>query len=128
MQLNLERPDYDFFLRGADGASALVNERRLERSFILSPRTLIENWPVTDVTTLAPEDLQPLLELEPELVLLGSGATQAFPPPATMAACLSRGIGLETMTNAAAARTFNVLAAEGRKVVAGFVMDAMQPG
>ena len=124
MQLNLERPDYDFFLRGADGASALVNERRLERSFILSPRTLIENWPVTDVTTLAPEDLQPLLELEPELVLLGSGATQAFPPPATMAACLSRGIGLETMTNAAAARTFNVLASEGRRVVAGFVLRA----
>jgi uncharacterized protein len=122
MQLNLERPDYDFFLRGADGASALVNERRLERSFILSPRTLIENWPVTDVTTLAPEDLQPLLELEPELVLLGSGAAQAFPPPATMAACLSRGIGLETMTNAAAARTFNVLASEDRRVVVAFVL------
>jgi len=124
MQLNLERPDYDFFLRGADGASALVNERRLERSFILSPRTLIEDWPVTDVTTLVPEDLQPLLELEPELVLLGSGATQAFPPPAAMAACLSRGIGLETMTNAAAARTFNVLASEGRRVAAGFVLRA----
>jgi uncharacterized protein len=122
MQLTLERPDYDFFLRGADGASALVNERKLQRSFIISPRTLIEDWPVTDVTALAPGDLQPLLELEPELVLLGGGATQAFPPPATMAACLSRGIGLETMTNAAAARTFNVLASEGRRVVAGFVL------
>jgi uncharacterized protein len=124
MQLNLERPDYDFFLRGADGASALVNERRLERSFIISPRMLIEGWPVTDVTTLAPDDLQPLLELEPEVVLIGGGAAQAFPPPATMAACLSRGIGLEAMTNAAAARTFNVLASEGRRVVAGFVLRA----
>jgi len=124
MQLTLERPDYDFFLRGADGASALVNERKLERSFIISPRTLIENWRVTDVTALAPGDLQPLLELEPELILLGGGAAQAFPPPATMAACLSRGIGLETMTNAAAARTFNVLASEGRRVVAGFVLRA----
>ncbi|WP_027080481.1 Mth938-like domain-containing protein [Luteimonas mephitis] len=124
MQLTLERPDYDFFLRGADGASALVNERKLERSFIISPRTLIENWPVTDVTALAPGDLQSLLELEPELILLGGGAAQAFPPPATMAACLSRGIGLETMINAAAARTFNVLASEGRRVVAGFVLRA----
>ena len=124
MQLTLERPDYDFFLRGADGASALVNERKLERSFIISPRTLIESWPVTDVAALAPGDLQPLLELEPELILLGGGAAQAFPPPATMAACLSRGIGLETMTNAAAARTFNVLASEGRRVVAGFVLRA----
>jgi uncharacterized protein len=124
MQLTLDRPDYDFFLRGADGASALVNERKLERSFIISPRTLIENWPVTDVTALAPGDLQSLLELEPELILLGGGAAQAFPPPATMAACLSRGIGLETMINAAAARTFNVLASEGRRVVAGFVLRA----
>ena len=122
MHLTLERPDYDFFLRGADGASALVNERRLERSFIVSPRALLESWPVTDVATLAPEDLQPLFDLEPELVLLGSGAAQAFPPQAAMAACLSRGIGIETMTNAAAARTFNVLASEGRRVVAGFVL------
>jgi uncharacterized protein len=56
------------------------------------------------------------------LILLGCGAAQAFPPAVTMAACLSRGIGLETMTNAAAARTFNVLAGEGRRVVAGFVL------
>lgn len=122
MQLTLERPDYDYFLRGADGRSALVNERKLERSFIVSPRALLEDWPVADIAALAPQDLQPLLDLEPELVLLGSGERQAFPPPDTLAACLTRGIGLETMTNAAAARTFNVLASEGRKVVAGFVL------
>lgn len=123
MQLTLERPDYDFFLRGADGTSALVNERKLERSFVISPNALVEDWPVVDVTALAPEDLQPLFGLQPELILLGSGQSQAFPPSATMAACLSRGIGLETMTNAAAARTFNVLASEGRRVVAGFVLE-----
>ena len=58
----------------------------------------------------------------PELVVLGSGEAQAFPPAEVMAACLQRGIGLEAMTNAAAARTFNVLAGEGRRVVAGFVI------
>jgi uncharacterized protein len=65
-----------------------------------------------------------LLALQPELVVLGSGAIQAFPPPATLAACLQRGIGLESMTNAAAARTYSVLAGEGRRVVAGFVFPA----
>src|SRR3546814_14507603 len=80
MQLTLERPDYDFFLRGADGASALVNERKLERSFVISPRALVEDWPVADVDAMAPADLQPLFELEPELILLGSGETTAFPP------------------------------------------------
>ena len=124
MQLFLEQPDYDYFLRGADNTSALVNERRLQHSFIISPNVLIEDWPVGDVTRLAPSDLQPLLELKPELVLLGSGATQAFPPAEAMAACLSQGIGLETMTNDAVARTFNVLASEGRRVVAGFVLGS----
>ena len=122
MHLLLERPDHAFFLRGADGTSARVNDRRLTTSFILSPNTLVEDWPVRDIAALAPADLEPLFALEPALILLGCGDLQRFPAPATMAACLSRGIGLETMTNAAAARTFNVLAGEGRRVVAGFVI------
>jgi uncharacterized protein len=122
MQLHLERPDYEFFLRGADGASAKVNDRVLTASFILAPDRLIETWDVQDVRALQIADLEPLWALQPELILLGSGATQAFPPAQTMAACLARGIGLETMTNASVARTFNVLASEGRRVVAGFVI------
>ena len=122
MQLHLERPDYEYFLRGADGRHALVNDRRLEISFVIAPDRLIGNWPVRDVTAMIPGDLEPLLALQPELVVLGSGATQQFPPPEVLAACLTRGIGLETMTNAAAARTFNVLASEGRRIVAGFVL------
>lgn len=122
MQLHLERPDYEFSLRGADGVSALVNARRLTASFVLSPMTLVEDWPVRDAAAMVPADLDALFALQPELILLGCGATQTFPPAATMAACLSRGIGLETMVNSAAARTFNVLASEGRRVVAGFVL------
>lgn len=122
MELHLERPDYAYSLRGADGSHALVNERRMQASFVIAPDRLVEHWPVRDVTALTIADLEPLLALEPELVVLGSGSEQAFPPPEAMAACLSRGVGLETMTNAAAARTFNVLASEGRRVVAGFVI------
>ena len=122
MQLTLERPDYAYTLRGADGRHALVNERSLEASFIVAPDALVESWPVTDIVAMRPADLDPLLALAPEIVLLGSGETQAFPPAEVMAACLQRGIGLEAMTNAAAARTFNVLASEGRRVVAGFVL------
>jgi uncharacterized protein len=123
MQLILERPDYEFFLRRADGRSALVNERTLERSFIIAPNTLIEAWPVHDAQRMVAADIEPLLALMPELVVLGTGATQVFPPAEVMAACLTRGIGIEVMDNAAAARTFNVLAGEGRHVVAGFVLQ-----
>jgi uncharacterized protein len=122
MQLILERPDYEFFLRRADGRSALVNERTLDRSFIIAPNTLIQEWPVRDALRMVAADLDSVLALMPELVVLGTGAVQVFPPAEVMAACLTRGIGIEIMDNAAAARTFNVLAGEGRRVVAGFVI------
>jgi uncharacterized protein len=121
MQLNLERPDYRYFLRGADGVGALVNDRRLASSFIIAPDALVEDWPVCDARAMTTADLDALLALTPELVVLGTGATQAFPPAAVLAACLRHGIGLEAMTNAAAARTYSVLAGEGRRVVAGFL-------
>lgn len=122
MQLHLERPGHAYVLRAADGHSALVNARRLGASFFLAPDHLDTHWPVTDATRLSAADLAPLLALDPELIVLGTGQVQRFPPPDAQAACLARGIGLEAMTNAAAARTFNVLAAEGRRVVAGFVL------
>ena len=124
MQLNLERPDYRYFLRGADGSGALVNDRRLAASFVIAPDALVEDWPVADASAMTPADLAPLLDLQPELVVLGSGATQVFPPAVVLAACLQQGIGIEVMTNAAAARTYSVLAGEGRRVVAGFVFPA----
>jgi len=124
MQLVLENPDYAYVLHGADGQRARVNARVLTRSFIVSAQTLVEDWTVLDARRLSVDDLEPLLALAPELIVLGTGERQAFPPPATLAACLQRGIGLEAMTNAAAARTFNILAGEGRRVVAGFVLES----
>jgi uncharacterized protein len=122
MQLVHEQPDFEFLLRGADGRHALVNERTLQRSFFVAPDRLVEDWPVQDAQALRPTDLEPLLALQPELIVLGCGDHQVFPPQETLAMCLSRGIGLESMVNAAAARTYNVLAGEGRRVVAGFVI------
>jgi uncharacterized protein len=122
MQLNLERPDYRWFLRGADGAHALVNERVLRASFVIAPDALVEDWPVVDAAALQPAQLEPILSLAPELVVLGTGARQVFPPPAILAAFLTRGLGVEVMTNDAAARTYSVLAGEGRRVVAAIVM------
>ena len=122
MQIVLENPDYTYVMRGADGAAAKVNERVLRSSFVIAPDALVEGWPVADARSMVAADLDALLALAPELVLLGTGATQVFPPAAVLATCLQRGIGLEVMTNAAAARTYSVLAGEGRRVAAGFVL------
>ena len=122
MQLHQERPDYEFVLRGAGGDSAKVNDRVLRESFIVAPDRLIEAWPVHDVASVSVADLEPALALQPEVLVLGTGGEQAFPPPETTAACLARGVGLEAMTHSAAARTYAVLAAEDRRVVAAFIL------
>lgn len=123
MQLTLDPAGHAYTLRSADGRSARVNERWLTASFVISPDHLIEDWDASDAKSLQPGDLDALLALEPEVILLGTGERQVFPEAITVAACLSRGVGLEVMTNAAAARTFNVLAAEERRVVAGFILQ-----
>jgi len=122
MQINLERPDYSHILYQANGQQARVNEQLLTRSFVLAPDQLMENWPPSNVAELTSEHIQTLLQLNPALVILGTGEKQAFPSASIMAACLSRGIGIEIMNNAAAARTFNILAGENRRVVAGFML------
>jgi uncharacterized protein len=122
MQLTLEPSDQAYVLRSADATSALVNERRLTTSFLIAPDALVEDWPVNSIAALGADELEAVFALEPEVIVLGSGARQAFPPPATLAACLGRGVGLESMSNDAAARTYAVLASEGRRVVAGFVL------
>lgn len=122
MQLTLENPDFRYSLRGVNAQGVLVNESRVTASFILSPRELIPGWRPRSVDELTPADLDPVLALEPSVVLLGSGDCLRFPAAEVMAACLTRGIGIEVMDNAAVARTFNVLATEARRVVAAFLL------
>ncbi len=123
MQLTQELPDYRYALRSADGSRARINDRVVTSSFIISPDELIEDWPPVQAQALAAADMAPVLALLPEVILLGTGSRQVFPPAAVMAACLTAGIGIEVMDNPAAARTFNVLASEGRRVAAGFLLS-----
>ena len=122
MQLTLENAEHRYVLRGANGSVAIVNDLRLTCSFIVSTEALVDDWPVSAVGELTPELLQPLLALSPDVVVIGSGERQAFAPAATQAACLQAGVGFEVMSNEAAARTFAVLAGEGRRVAAGFIL------
>jgi len=64
------------------------------------------------------DGIEPLLALQPELVLLGTGPTQRFPSAALRSAFTARGVGLEAMDLGAACRTFNILVQEERRVAA----------
>jgi uncharacterized protein len=123
MQLSLEASEARYRLRGVGPAGGILfNDREILEPFLLSPQELVEGWSAAPVAELDPSLIEPILALQPALVILGCGSRQGFLPPATQAAFLGRGIGVEVMVDAAAARTFNVLAAEGRRVVAAFVL------
>ena len=63
-----------------------------------------------------------VLDLGPEILVLGTGERQVFPEPQVIVALAARGIGLEVMDNGAACRTYNILLAEGRKVALALIM------
>ena len=122
MELSLDRPEDFLFVRRADAHAVIVVDREFTASFILARDRAIENWGVADIAAVAPAQVEPILALEPDVVLLGSGARQQFPSQAVLAEFLKRGIGVEVMDNAACARTWNVLVGEHRNVVAAFII------
>jgi len=124
MDLSLDRPGDFLFVRRVGARSITVVDRELTASFLLAPERAVEQWPVNDVELLDADHVDAILALKPELVLLGTGERQHFPAAAFMAGFLRRGVGIEVMDNAAAARTYDLLAGEGRRVVAAFILPA----
>ena len=128
MQLSQDRPEGYLFFRSCAAGRVRVVDRELTRSFVLAPDRLVEDWPPASAAALDPAAFEPVLALVPELVLLGTGERQVFPPHAVQAALLARRVGLEAMANAAACRTYNLLAGEGRRVVAAIILERAGPG
>jgi uncharacterized protein len=122
MDLSLDRPGNYLFVRRVGPRSITVVDRELTSSFLLSPERAVEGWPVAASSELDASHVDAILELEPEVVLLGTGERQVFPAPAFMAGLLRKGVGIEVMDNAAAARTYDLLAGERRRVVVAFIL------
>lgn len=127
MQLTHEMPEGHFFFRACAPGAVTVVDRELTTSLLLAPDRIVENWSVTTPAGFDVAAADAIAELEPEVVLLGTGETQVFPPREALAALLRRRIGVEVMTNAAACRTYNLLAGEGRRVVAAIMLPAASP-
>jgi uncharacterized protein len=108
-------------IRAYEPGRIRIAERWLVGHVIVAPDRLIEDWRVEAPTEIAVEHLEPALALQPEIVLLGTGAALAWPDADLMAALAARAVGLEIMSTPAACRTFNVLVHEQRRVVAALL-------
>jgi uncharacterized protein len=96
--------------------------KRISHPVILSAEG-VAPWDVASPDDLNASHFAPLAARKPELVIFGSGARQRFPKPAWVRALIDAGIGIETMDTPAACRTWNILIAEGRQVLAALLME-----
>jgi uncharacterized protein len=91
-------------------------------SFVVAPDALVIPWAIGGFESLSEDDFAKVHSLAPEIVLVGTGARQRFPSPRLYRALTDAGIGVEIMDSAAAARTYNIIAAEGRRVAAAILL------
>jgi len=123
MDLTLEQPGDHLFIRSVSAQGIQVVDDFYHSSIIVSASQVIPDWPVNAVENITEQHLEKVLDLQPELVLIGAGARQAFLSPRQMMYFYSRNIGVEVMTTDAACRTFNVLVSESRNVVAALLIS-----
>ena len=106
-----------------DSTSIGINGKPYSQALVLSPMELITDWSPQIYTDLKAEHLEPFYELEAEIILLGTGQLQIFPQPEILKRFAQGQVGFEIMDTQAACRTFNILMAEGRNVVAGLFIE-----
>ena len=101
-----------------------VNGERIEHSLVVGARGERFDWNCARFEDLSVTHFEQLAALKPELLIFGSGARLRFAPPALQRALMQARIGFETMDTLAACRTYNILAGEGRQVLAALLIEA----
>jgi uncharacterized protein len=99
-----------------------LRQEILRRSAIITPTRLLRDWAPQSFEELDPSHMAILVDLAPEIVLLGSGADLQWPASTIIAPLAAAGIGFEVMNTAAACRTYNILMGDGRRVAAALLM------
>src|SRR6266566_1432252 len=122
MKIQLDTGIGRYLVRAYAPGKITVNETVYTSSLVLTPEALIADWTPRAFEELAAAHFDAIAAGKPEVVILGTGARLRFPLPACLAPLSRAGIGVEVMDTAAACRTYNILAADGRRVVAALLM------
>jgi uncharacterized protein len=121
MKFHLSAAEGNVFTGHGEGFIRLgVVEYR--ENILVTPEQIITGWAPGGFDELTEAEFEAIAALRPEVALLGTGSTFRFPLPRLTRALIDAGIGLEVMDTPALCRTFNILAAEGRKVAAGVLL------
>jgi uncharacterized protein len=105
-------------VRSVANGQFLIGDQVWSDPIALTPAGVVQGWSAPPLESLSIDSLDTLLELSPELVIVGTGSQQLLPDRDLMFAMARAGVGLEIMDTPAGARTFNVLLGEGRSLAA----------
>ena len=122
MKIEREQAEGRNTVTGYGNGYVEVNRTRYNDSLVVSGDRLVTAWPAHSVAALSADHMAAIVELKPEIVLLGTGSTFTFPEAALLAPLYKAGIGVEVMDTPAACRTYNILLGEGRNVVAALIV------
>ena len=111
-----------YAIQGYAKGRIIINGKSHHRSLIVTPSKVIPEWRPLEFSDLSEDDFVLLIDLQPEMILLGTGPSHKFPHPSLTSTIMQRRIGFEVMGTAAACRTYNILMAEGRRVAAALFM------
>lgn len=124
MKLHLQQGEEGLYvIQAVEPGCVTINDTAYTRSLIVSSARILANWPPPDFASLEAGHLSLILPLQPDIILLGTGAKQRFPEAALLRDIVDAKIGLEIMDTAAACRTYNVLLSEGRNVAAALIIE-----
>ena len=110
------------FIHAYGPGQVTINQQAYRRSLLVTPSRLIIDWPPQSFSDLLAQHFDQIRELNPEVVVLGTGARLQFPRTADTRALIEANIGLEVMDTGAACRTYNILMQDGRRVVVALLM------
>ncbi|HSM98205.1 MAG TPA: Mth938-like domain-containing protein [Gallionella sp.] len=122
MKLHLADPAGTKLFTAHGAGHVMVNGERFDRSIVVLAEEVRNDWTVSGFEGLEEAHFAYFIALKPDVLLLGTGATQRFPHPRLYRALTGAGIGVECMDTPAACRTYNILVTEGRKVVAAILL------
>ncbi|HTM64547.1 MAG TPA: Mth938-like domain-containing protein [Gammaproteobacteria bacterium] len=109
-------------IRAYQPGGITVNDKTLSSSIIITPTKLIETWAPQSISELTAESLSVIIEIRPDILLIGTGAVISIIPPEIYGSLINLGIGVEWMDTSAACRTYNALSAENRNVAAALLI------
>lgn len=120
--LDLDANQAKYQIRSYQPGTISVNEKILTCSIIISPEQLIEDWPPQTISELTQNSFDPIIELKPTILLIGTGPNHTFISLDLYGHLINLGIGVEIMATDAACRTYNALSAENRHVIAALII------